>query len=167
MAFNSVCIACWLHKHLSFQRLSQLSLLICKVSLMTPRVIVNVGWTVLALCYNILAFHHGPAYSKEEDEASFNTLCNIWCSSSFAALLSSILSNSSPGFGNLVSISVSFLVCSGSDPHFNPYLAVTEINWPGSLSKCRVCTCFASSLKFPPSPPFHYIPDHQPCTAFY
>ena len=65
-------------------------------------------------------------------------------------------------FGKLMPISVSFLVCSGSDPHFNPYLAVTEINWLGSLSKCRICICFASSLKFPPYPLFHYIPIYQP-----
>lgn len=45
-----------------------------------------------------------------------------------------VVGTSSSGFGNLVTIGVSFLVWSGSDPHFNPYLAITEMNWLGSLS---------------------------------
>lgn len=90
------------------------------------------------------------------------SFCNFHSSSSFFMLTFSLLWTSLPAFGNLVPISVSFLVCSGSDPHFNPYLAVTEINWLGSLSKCRMCTCFPSSLKLPPYPLFHYIPLHQP-----
>lgn len=49
----------------------------------------------------------------------------------------SVLGTSSSGFGNLVTIGVSFLVCSGSDPHLNPYLAITEINWLGSLSNTK------------------------------
>ena len=98
---------------------------------------------------------HYTAYSGGKMGLSSKSFCNFHCSSSFDACFFSVLDNSSSGFGNLVPISVSFLVCSGSDPHFNPYLAVTEINCLGSLSKCRICTCFASSLKFPPYPLFH------------
>lgn len=47
-------------------------------------------------------------------------------------------------------ILVSFLVFSGSGPHFNPYLAETKINWLDPLSECKICTCFASSQNFPP-----------------
>lgn len=83
------------------------------------------------------------------------------------AFFSSVLGNLFIRFWELVPIWVSFLVCSGSDPHFNPYLAVTEINWLGLLSKCRICACFASSLKFPPYPHFHYIPIYQPIKASY
>lgn len=62
----------------------------------------------------------------------------ISISSSSAHFFSAL--DSSTSFGNLVPISVSFLVCSGgSDPHFNPCLAVTEINWLGSLSECPEC----------------------------
>lgn len=98
---------------------------------------------------------------------SSKSLCDLHCSSFFDAFFFFVSGNISSGFGKLMPISVSFLVCSGSDPHFNPYLAVTKINWLGSLSKCRICICFASSLKFPPYPLFHYIPIYQPIKTSY
>lgn len=110
---------------------------------------------------------HCTACSVGRTGLSSKHLSNVPCSSSFDALFVSVLGRSSSGFGNLVPVSVSFLVCSGSDPHLSPYLAVTEINWLGSSSKCRLCTCFASSLKFPPYPLFHCIPIHQPIEASY
>lgn len=103
---------------------------------------------VLSRCAACLVMGDSGRERREVGPSSWS-LCSFHCPSSFDALFFSLLSNSSSGFGNLVPIWVSFLVCSGSDPHFNPYLAVTELNWRGSLSKRRICTHFASSLKFP------------------
>lgn len=57
------------------------------------------------------------------------------CSSSFDTPFLSLLSNSSSGFGTLMPVLVSFLLFKKNDPHFNPYLAETKINWFDPLSE--------------------------------
>ena len=67
-------------------------------------------------------------YSEGKMGLRSKSFCNFHSSSSYFMLTFSLLWTALPAFGNLVPISVSFLVCSGSDPHFNPCLAVTEIH---------------------------------------
>lgn len=150
------------------QRLSCPSFLICKNESGKSTHLTGLLWGWLRK-YSplgiVMLTHQSTAqcmYSEGKMGLRSKSFCNFHSSSSFFMLTFSLLCTALPAFGNLVPISVSFLVCSGTDPHFNPCLAVTEINWLGSLSECRMCTCFPSSLKFPPYPLFHYIPLHQP-----